>query len=158
MDDMQRLLARLDDAEDVAAIKALKIRYARYCDDGYDAEGIASLFVDAGVWDGGSLFGRCEGRTAIVEHFRGASDRLPWALHFTLSPEIELDGAPGPDRRARGTWYLWQPCVRRRRDGGDRDAFLTGTYTDTYVKAAGVWRFETVLVQARWFAEAPRLP
>jgi hypothetical protein len=156
MDDATATLAaRLDDMEDVAAIKALKIRYARYCDDGYDADGIASLFVDDGIWDGGALFGRGEGVAGIRQHFSGASSRIPWALHFTLSPEIELQGPPGPQRRARATWYLWQPCVRSRADGSEQEAFLTGTYTDTYVKVAGQWKFETVLVQARWFSGPP---
>ena len=149
---MQQAVARFEDLE---AIKALKIRYARYCDAGYDPEGIASLFVPDGVWDGGELFGRHEGVDAIREHFRSASSRIPWALHFTLSPEIELEGATGRNRRAHGTWYLWQPCVLRSARGTDREAYLTGTYSDTYVKAEGIWRFETVLVKARWFSGPP---
>jgi hypothetical protein len=156
MDDATAALtARLDDLEDIAAIKALKTRYARFADAGYDPDGLASLFVDDGVWDGGALFGRCEGVEGIRQHFSGAPGRIPWALHFTLSPEIELEGPPGPQRRAKGTWYLWQPCVRRRSDGTEHEAFLTGTYTDTYVKADGRWKFETVLVQARWLSGPP---
>ena len=145
--------------KDLEAIRALKVRYARLCDAGYDAEGIASLFVADGVWDAGDMFGRHEGIEAIRENFRNASRRIPWALHFTLCPEIELEGPAGPNRRARGTWYLWQPCVLRSVKGTEREAFLTGTYTDTYVKAAGLWKFETVLVQARWFTgPVPALP
>jgi hypothetical protein len=80
----------------------------------------------------------------------GASDRIPWALHYVLCPEIEVahDGTS-----AEGTWYLWQPCQVRR---GDRvePAFLAGTYTDTYRKVGSHWRFHTVTVDARW-VDAP---
>lgn len=151
MDDLQHVLARLEDAEDHRAIVALKTRYARLCDDGYDAEALAALFTEDAVWDGSPMFGRAEGHDGIVAHFRSAPAAIPWALHFTLSPELELHGAPGPDRTASGTWYLWQPCTRRNRAGEEREAFLTGTYRDAYVKQAGVWRFASVRVHARWF-------
>ncbi|MGF1599659.1 MAG: nuclear transport factor 2 family protein [Acidimicrobiales bacterium] len=152
------LAATVADLADLEAIRSLKARYARYCDDGYDPDGIASLFVDDGVWDGGELFGRCDGGDAIRRHFEGAPARIPWALHFTLVPELRLDGPPGPDRRAEGTWYLWQPCVRRGRDGTETEAWLAGTYRDVYVKAGGAWRFESVAVDARWLAGPPPSP
>ena len=56
-DQLQRLV-------DIEAIRALKVRYARYADAGYDADGLASLFTEDGVWDSGALFGRCVGRDA----------------------------------------------------------------------------------------------
>ena len=152
---MNDIAARLADLEDMESIRALKIRYARYCDDGYDPEGIASLFVADGVWDGGELFGRCEGVDAIREHFRGAPSRIPWALHFTLAPEITLQGPAGPSRRAQGSWYLWQPCTRRSADGTERQAWLAGTYQDSYVELNGAWRFQTVIVRARWLVAPP---
>src|SRR5262245_11383232 len=43
--------------EDIEAIKILKARYGYYCDDSYNPDGISSLFVEDGVWDGGQ-FGR----------------------------------------------------------------------------------------------------
>ena len=149
------LVARVADLEDLEAIRALKARYARFCDNGYDPDGIASLFVEGGVWDGGALFGRRKGLDVIREHFTGAPARIPWALHFTLVPEITLEGPPGPERRASGTWYLWQPCTRRSSSGTEWQAWLTGTYADTYVKAGGVWKFETVTVDARWLSGPP---
>jgi hypothetical protein len=149
------LALRLANLEDLEAIRALKIRYARFCDDNYDPDGIASLFVDDGVWDGGELFGRRQGVEEIREHFRGAPSRIPWALHFTLAPEITLDGGPGPQRRALGTWYLWQPCTRRSAAGTEREAWLAGSYDDRYVKVDGQWKFELVVVQARWLSGPP---
>src|SRR4051812_7805972 len=106
-DDLQHLL-------DLEAIRALKVRYARYADAGYDADGLASLFTDDGVWDGGRLFGRAEGRDAIRAHFVSAPSRVTWALHYVLCPEITI----APDgTSAEGTWYLWQPCTALRRRG-----------------------------------------
>ena len=70
-----------------AAIVRLKAEYARFADDGYDADGIAGLFVDDGVWDGGDLFGRAEGVESIRRHFAQASERIPWALHLRPQPD-----------------------------------------------------------------------
>ena len=50
LEDIERRLRAL---EDVEAIKRLKARYCAYCDDHYDADGIASLFVEDAIWDGG---------------------------------------------------------------------------------------------------------
>lgn len=148
MDDVTTRLQRL---EDEAAIIRLKARYARACDAGYDADAIAGLFVDGGVWDGGELFGRAEGLDGIRAHFSGASQRITWALHFTLNPLIEVatDG-----RTATGTWYLWQPCTRRR-SSGEVQAWLAGTYDDTYRRTDDGWRFDTVTVRARWLDGPP---
>ena len=135
-----------DDVLQRQAISDLKMRYARFCDAGYDPDGIAGLFTEDGVWDGGALFGRAEGTAAIRAHFAGASTRIPWALHYCLCPLIEV----APDgTSATGSWYLWQPCQRRR---GDRieQAYLAGTYRDTYVRVGEGWRFREVIVEARW--------
>ena len=61
--------------EDESAIKVLKGRYCEYCDNAYDPDGIASLFVEAGIWDGGFM-GRFEGlcnSRALCRHIRRAS-------------------------------------------------------------------------------------
>ena len=46
------LAAKIQRLEDIEAIRNLKAKYCAFCDDGYDADGIASLFVDDGIWDG----------------------------------------------------------------------------------------------------------
>jgi hypothetical protein len=147
------LEARLLRVEAEAAIVRLKARYSRFSDDGYDADGIAGLFVPDGVWDGGELFGRAEGVQAIRAHFAQAAARIPWALHFILNPIIDVH----PDgRSATGSWYLWQPCVRQR-SFGPVQSWLAGTYDDTYELTADGWRFRSVRVSARWL-EAPPSP
>jgi len=64
MMNVEDLARRLQVLEDIEAIKKLKVRYCAYCDNNYDADGIAALFTEDAVWDGGSL-GKCEGREAI---------------------------------------------------------------------------------------------
>jgi hypothetical protein len=136
-----------------AAIVRLKARYARFADDGYDADGIASLFVPDGVWDGGQLFGRADGVEAIRAHFAHASDFIPWALHYTLNPLIDVDLGAGT---ARGSWYLWQPCLRvRSASPVPVPSWLAGTYDDRYELTAEGWRFRHVEVRARWLEGLP---
>ena len=73
---LEDLAARIRYLEDIEAIKVIKARYCAYCDAGYDPEGIAALFTDDGVWDGGRTFGRREGKVAIRRHFEAASQRI----------------------------------------------------------------------------------
>ena len=74
LDDLAR---RLQVLEDIEAIKKLKARYCAYCDQSYDADGLAALFTADALWDGGEILGRHEGREAIRTFFRGSSQRLP---------------------------------------------------------------------------------
>ena len=46
------LAQRVARLEAIDEIKRLKARYCAYCDDDYDPEGIAGLFVEDGLWDG----------------------------------------------------------------------------------------------------------
>ena len=80
---------RIQVLEDIEAIKKLKTRYCAYCDDNYDADGLASLFTPDAIWDGGEVLGRCEGREAIRTLFQGSSQRLSFAIHhwmFAFTP------------------------------------------------------------------------
>ena len=64
---------RVDRLESIDAIKRLKAVYCMYCDAKYDAEGICSLFIEDGVWDGGPSFGRYEGHQQIRSFFERIS-------------------------------------------------------------------------------------
>jgi ketosteroid isomerase-like protein len=92
--DMARLAQleqRVQALEDVNAIRHLKARYATYCDDQYNAEGIAVLFTEDAVWESRGL-GRFEGRDAIREFFRGASQLFTFAIHYSLNGQIDVQG------------------------------------------------------------------
>ena len=41
--------SRLERLEDIEEIKQLKAKYCRFCDEGYDPDGIAGLFTEFGM-------------------------------------------------------------------------------------------------------------
>ena len=123
--DLAVLRARLERAEGVLAIQALKARYAELVDRRYRkgavvpaeelaalADEVARLFTEDGVWDGGPALGRAVGRAAIAERLRDTT--LVFARHLFTSPRIEVDDDGG---RARGRWELLSPC--RTAEGRD---------------------------------------
>ena len=128
---------RIQVLEDIEAIRELKARYCAYCDDSYDPEGIASLFVDDAVWDGGVL-GRCEGQDKIRSFFKNASSAISFAIHHVCNPLIEVDGD-----RATGQWYLFQPCTYA---DGNRAIWMMARYRDEYVREAGGSKFRNVKI------------
>lgn len=90
---------------DIEQIKQLKHRYCAYCDEQYDPDGIASLFTEDGVWDGGP-FGLAEGYEGIRTFFADVSNQVSFANHYVSTPIIEIDGD-----NATGRWDLWQPMA-----------------------------------------------
>ena len=138
------LAQRLSRLEDIRAIEQLKYRYAGYCDNGYDPEGIASLFAEDGRWvvdgEGGSMTGHEE----IKAHFRALSEKITWALHYMIAPRIEL-AADG--QSATGYFYLLCLCtIESSEDSFKKDpVILTINYTDQFVKRDGAWYFQELL-------------
>ncbi len=138
MSDVEQRLRRL---EDIEAIRALKARYCAYCDDNYNPDGLASLFTEDAVWDGGRL-GRFEGREAIREFFAGASKMISFALHNVMNPLVEVEGDT-----ATGRWYLLQPCTLSE---GNRAVWLSAHYSDRYRRVGGEWKFEAVDIDLKF--------
>ena len=126
---VQRLL-------DIQEIRDLKTQYAMYCDDDYNPDGIAPLFMENAIWDGG-IFGRHEGREAIREFFAGAKDTIEFALHRTVGDKIEIDPS---GTTAKGSWYIIMPATFK----GPQAMWCAGTYRDEYVKVDGKWYFQNV--------------
>lgn len=125
---------------DLEQIKQLKHRYCAFCDEGYDPDGIAALFVEDGVWDGGP-FGCHNGRAAIHAFFKGVSQQISFANHYVTNPVIEIAGDT-----ASGRWDLWQPMVTAP---GPQAAWLVAKYRDTYVRRANGWMFQRLEVQVK---------
>ena len=134
LEDLERRLRVL---EDIETIKKLKARYCAYCDNNYDADGIASLFTEDAVWDGGK-FGRYEGREAIRTFFRGAPRIFPFAIHQVMNPIIEVEG-----EQAKGQWYLFQPATLAE---GNQAVWLAARYEEEYVKVGSEWKFKRLKV------------
>ena len=139
MNDMS-LEARVQRLEDIEALKQLKFRYAAYCDDDYDADGLVPLFTEKAIWDGGPM-GRFEGHEALHAFFSSADQTVPFAIHHVLNPIIEIDGD-----RATGRWYLWQPCTFAE---GEQALWMAAVYDDVYRREGEVWRFEHVRIELR---------
>jgi ketosteroid isomerase-like protein len=139
------LLARIRRLEDLEDIRRLKHTYCALCDANYDADGLAALFAEDAVWDGGPM-GVHRGREAIRRFFQGSSKRVPFALHMVTNPILDVDGD-----RATGRWYLWQPMVYRL-PGGDQAWWMSARYDDEYVREGAHWRFARVTVNLRLLA------
>jgi hypothetical protein len=132
-EDLER---RLQHLEDIEAIKQLKTRYCAFCDDGYNADGIASLFTQNGVWDGEPR-GVNHGREAIRDFFRRASSRVPFAVHNIMNPIINVQG-----EEAHGSWYLFQMATE---ENGAK--WVSGRYEEDYVKIEERWYFKHLKVR-----------
>jgi hypothetical protein len=140
----QAIEERLARLEDIEAIKNLKARYAYYCDHGYDADGMASLFVEDSLWTSNS-FGTYHGREAIREFQSKISSEILWALHFMICPVVDVsdDG-----QTATGTFYLIEFATMTRSGGDEKDAVvMSAIYTDQFVRENGEWRFKEVSVE-----------
>ncbi len=131
---------RLVDIED---IKILKLRYARYCDDNYDPDGIASCFTADGVWDGG-LFGHAETQEGIKTFFTATPSIVSFAVHYTTNPIIEVAGDT-----ATGTWYLWQPMVLVAEQ---QAMWLSAHYHERYRRENDGWLIEHLKLDVKRFS------
>jgi hypothetical protein len=140
MSTLEEKIQRLTDIED---IKQLKFRYAAYCDQEYDEDGIASCFAEDGVWDGGEKFGVYNGREAIREYFSGSDDIMKFAMHYTTNPLIEIDGDT-----ATGQWHLWQPMVLKE---NTQPIWLMAQYNDQFVRQDNKWLIKNLAVTAKSF-------
>ena len=137
---------QVDRLASIEAIKQLKARYCAYCDAGYDADGICSLFEPDGVFDAGDPFGRHEGHAAIHAWFTGIPSRFLFAAHLVMNPIITLDGD-----RANGKWWLLMPCTYRDDGAQAEGRWLLSQYDDGYVRRDGVWRFQTMRADLKYF-------
>lgn len=125
---------------DVEQIKQTKHRYCAFCDEGYDPDGICSLFVADGVWDGGP-FGTYEGVEAIHGFFTEASSLISFANHYVTNGIVEVSGD-----EAHARWDLWQPMVS---EPDTVACWLVAKYRDTFVRTAEGWRFRRLEVHVK---------
>jgi uncharacterized protein (TIGR02246 family) len=150
--ELERRITRL---EDQGEIERLKQRYTACCDAGYDAEGIASLFVPDGRWvcTPASHGGEAIGHDAMREFFPTLAASISWAQHFATGPNIVIDE---DGERAVASFSLF--CLLT---SGEANVVI-GTYRDTFVKVDGRWYFEelnaTLTQAAPWTEGWARSP
>lgn len=123
----------------------LQHTYGLLCDENYDAEGLAELFVEQGVWERfpgkGAAPTAFIGRDAIKENFASAREVFPWGMHISIPLRIAIaeDG-----RSATGLWNMMMPAIAA--DRGERFAvWIAGRYeNDLVTDQDGRWRFSHV--------------
>ena len=131
LEKLERQVRALEDANE---IRNLKAEYAAACDDNYDPDRIAALFIEDATWESQGL-GRFEGREAIREFFRGISSHFVFALHYGLNPSIEVTGD-----MASARWYLFMPCTVGE---GNQAMWRAGIDDEAYVRVDGRWMYKS---------------
>ena len=139
MEEIERRLLALEAVEE---IKRLKARYCAYCDDDYDADGIANLFAEDAIWEGGT-FGRYNGRDEIRQFFVNAPAMLPFTVHMVMNPIIEVNGDT-----ATGIWYLFQACTFAE---GERAVWGSARYDEEYARVDGAWKFKNLKLSSHFW-------
>ena len=132
--EVRELRDRVRHLEDIEALRNLKAEYAAACDDNYEPDRLAALFVADATWESEGM-GRHEGREAIREFFRGISGHFVFALHYGLNPQIEVTGDT-----ARARWYLFMPCTVG--DTG-KAMWRAGLDEEEYVRVDGKWMYKS---------------
>lgn len=130
---------RIQILEDIQEISVLKASYCNAADGGWDrpshdADKVASLFVEDGVWDAGAI-GRGEGREAIRALFQGFK-RFPFAFHRISNPIIHVHGDT-----ATGEWHVLVPITFEKKE----DIWAGGIYNDEFVRTPAVRRSQGIL-------------
>ena len=139
---LEQQVARLAAIED---IKQMKAQYCAYADHGYDPEGMASLFTEDAIWDGGD-FGRFEGVNAIKEFFSKISSDIVFAIHPVMNPIIMVDGDT-----ANAKWWLIMWCTMNV-EGRKEARWFAAEYDDHLVKRDGKWLFTHIKIDGKFFA------
>jgi len=139
--ELVELRRRVEAAEAVLEIQALKARYGELVDRRFHtgqmaddatvrrvATEAAALFTEDGTWNGGPGLGIATGRAAIAE--RLIRTTLTFSRHLFVKPRIAVDGD-----RATARWDLLSPC--RRPDG--TSYWMCGYEDDEYQRVDGRW-------------------
>lgn len=152
---VSRIEARLETAEAVLAIQALKADYGDILDRRMRhgalvdettldalADEAAALFTEDAQWDGGPGLGVARGREEIAARFRRPT--LLFARHFFTKPRIAIDGD-----HASARWDVLCPC----RTGDGRSWWMSGYEDDTYRREGSNWRQASMRLTTLFMAE-----
>jgi uncharacterized protein (TIGR02246 family) len=134
---IEERLRRLEDTEE---IRRLIQDYRRNLDT-FDLTAYGQLFAAEGEWLGGTGYGKSPaGITAMLTERLPAPKGGPQSSwHLLTDPVITVDG----DHATGELNWAW---VGRGEDGAPLMRLL-GTYTDSYVREDGRWRFRTRVAQ-----------
>lgn len=138
MNDLEATIRRLADIEEIT-----RLRY-RYAYDANIVDGqsgnlraFAELFADDGTFDVG--MGVATGPDEIETMMKGLTTQWQCAMHYMLNPLIEVDG----DRASGKVSGLFAFTTK----DNAAPIWLSNIYTDSYVRTAKGWRFQSVTIQ-----------
>ncbi|SPA22326.1 conserved hypothetical protein [Cupriavidus taiwanensis] len=146
MTDMKSLAQRLERLEAADAIRALKLRYLRACDD-KDPAAMRACFVADGAHIHYDRIGTFAGRDALVQCFAELACRPTLReMHFAGQGDIRVLDAES----AQGSWDLAYLALD---DANGSRTFLTGRYTDEYVRVDGAWLIQSTVFRTGLLSE-----
>lgn len=141
MSELQSIQAQLQELKDAEEIRTLRHRYA-YLANVVDGEAgdpvdFASLFAVDGTLDLG--MGVATGRDEIVAMMQSATTQWVCAMHYMINPLIDLRGDQA-DGRVSGLFAFTTA-------DNPSPIWLSNIYTDTYVRTAEGWKFQSVTIK-----------
>ncbi|MGH8787119.1 MAG: nuclear transport factor 2 family protein [Cupriavidus necator] len=146
MTDIAAIAGRLARLEAAEAIRALKLRYLRACDD-KDPDAMRACFVPDNAHIHYDRIGSFAGREALVQCFAELACRPTLReMHFAGQGDIRvLD-----DNLAQGSWDLAYLALD---DPSGSRTFLTGRYADEYVRVDGAWLIRSTVFSTGLLSE-----
>ena len=139
------LIATVEKLAAIHEMRQIMHQYCEYCDDNYNAEGIASLFTEDADWEAVG-FGKFKGREAIAGYFRSVRDSVDFAQHLVVNDRVTVDGD-----RGRGKFCLIMPCTFIE-DGEKVDRWVFSEYINDYRRIDGKWYIENLLSDLKMIA------
>lgn len=146
--EIEELERRTTAMEDLEAIHELNALYGYYCD--------RAVMGDETAWD--ELMNRwtvdCTGRWTGLGDFKGRKAVKDFYINFgrytgTFSMHMKMNGVVKVDGdKATGTWYLNGPYTMMK---SGKAAWVAGKYEEEYVKVNGVWMWNFLFGDLRYF-------
>ena len=155
-DRLHALEERLPVLEAVEAVKQLKYRYWRACDD-KDPVVFRECFVDDAKLDYGAL-GSFDSPEPILQAFVAIALEVADGTyvirdsHHGYQPTIDISGATSASPTATGLWAFRIRQVNLR-DG--TESVSAGEYRDEYVVRDGEWKIKSSAFRSIWSIRRP---
>ncbi len=137
-DSIEAKIQRLQDIEDIKTLR-YKYSYGANIIDGKsgDLKAFAALFAEDGRFDVG--MGAAVGPAAIEAMMKEITTQWHTAMHYMINPVIELKGDRA-DGKFTGLFAFTKALQAA-------PIWISNIYTDSYVRTAQGWRFQSVEIQ-----------
>lgn len=135
---------RIQNMEDIEAIKKLKYTYALALDEGYHGDRVAALFTENGLWSISGVGGTAKGKDGIRQHTDNLGRDIRWGQHNIFAPVIEIS-ADGKSAVGKFNLLCLLTMVTPEDPNKNEAYVLSGKYTDKFVKIDDQWYFEELV-------------